>query len=498
MNSKIITLFSLLLFSASTYTMLDVDRQLIDAVNIGDLDRARDLIVNQGANVNMPNFHTNLIERPDDDFENKLNPDDQGIWDLSLISLAVLRGALPIIELLLDHKAIVNTFNEFKLCIPLQIALLRKNTPAAEMLIRYGADVNAKVSDGKHFNGTTLLYYAAERSSIELVALLYNSGATSIELYSQYGYWSKDGLVLTVKQNNIPLAILILEKDHYARNTINQALDYALVNGNYIMATLFLYYNADVYSIDSVTGATELWTKQRNSLPRSLGHLKICTNDHDEFYTDKHIIYKYPIYGDLEHRQVTVEEVCSQLCKQPLKPDSQKSGHYKAHARIITAKQTLRKAIKNFTTLEDAVDQENTYKVGKVLRTGCYLTPEALAFVNRQRQELFNAVATNNVAKTRALLHGLFSIHTTNKQGDTLWHGACASGSKKVLKLLLVVCPSHDVWLKENKSGFTPIRAAAANGHVDLLYYLLAKVCPEPAQTTGVKRSFESSSSDTE
>ena len=449
--------------------MLDVDTQLIDAVNIGDVDRARDLIETQGASVNMePPLDIEEALAPDEDLYSRFK-DKWNLDTLTLIELAALRDILPMTQLLIDHGAILNS--KYHTSPALEIAVLKEDTATAKLLIQYGANVDARADAG---HSGKLLHLAAAIDSTPLVRLLYENDANDIDYRRDDNV--PTALCLTAQNRNMHLAVLILEKDsHASKENLHEALDCSIKQGDYTMATLFVYYKANINNMDCFTN-------------KKVGHLAINSNKNaaNEPYTYQDIVYKYPAYYDLEQQQITAKEVCEQLCGSVPKKES----HYRAHAQIVTAKKTLRKAEKNIHNLEIAIYVNNVYKVGKILRGKCYLTPEALVFVNQQRQELFNAIASKSITKVRTLLRQLFSIHTTTKQGDTLWHVTCASGSKKVLKLLLVVYPSHDVWFKENKSGFTPIRAAVANGHVDLLRYLLEKICPESAQTTGVKRSF--------
>ena len=91
-------------------------------------------------------------------------------FGLSLLDKAYAYS--DIVELLLDNGANPNDINPETLISPLHIAVKNGDPDSASLLIRAGADVNHRDSDGE-----TPLYWAAEAGRLDTVRLLLSCGA---------------------------------------------------------------------------------------------------------------------------------------------------------------------------------------------------------------------------------------------------------------------------------------------------------------------------------
>ena len=146
-----------------------------------------------------------------------------------------------VIELLLEHGADPNVPNKGHM--PLYEAVARGNTDTAELLLKYGADINAK-------DGDTTILHSAMYSRLD---------ASVIELLLKYGAdidaKDKDITVLySAIDSDSDVSVIGLLLEHGADPNVPSRgripLHEAVVRGNADTAELLLKYGADIDAID--------------------------------------------------------------------------------------------------------------------------------------------------------------------------------------------------------------------------------------------------------
>lgn len=87
---------------------------------------------------------------------------------------------------------------------------------------------------------------------------------------------------------------------------------------------------------------------------------------------------------------------------------------------------------------------------------------------------------------------GLF-LHTPDKDGITLLHLCCFSGSIKCVRLLLTLKAQTSV---ADNDGWTPLHAAAAGGHIDIVHVIVTAGVDLEATDSSGRTPFDVASND--
>jgi uncharacterized protein len=159
-----------------------------------------------------------------------------------------------------------------------------------------------------------------------------------------------------------------------------------------------------------------------------------------------------------------------------------------AHGALISKDQAgrsvVKKALKNQEDLAKACKNKQLHSVAVLLNNKAYCTLNAKAFINEQRQELFNAIKSDNIKAVTYFLKAGFTLNTCDKAENTLIHKAMEYSSTEVTKLLICLLYNaekvHIYLMKKNKSGKTPLELAIGNGHTTLILLLLSQTQEEP------------------
>lgn len=168
----------------------------------------------------------------------------------SPLFLAIRKGYLPIVELLLKQGIDINIFNNISHT-PLIAAITHGHTEIAKFLIVNGADVNKG-----NASGLTPIHMASWNGPVELVALLIERGAN---INSRYYSWFS-APYHAVYKNDIALMKLLLEKGADVNTQFDNGdslLHLAVSRGLAEMTAFLLKAGADI-NAKSRSGATPL------------------------------------------------------------------------------------------------------------------------------------------------------------------------------------------------------------------------------------------------
>lgn len=186
-------------------------------------------------------------------------------WDWTPLHLAAIRESTTILEILLKQKPSLNALDNEKKT-PLAWAFKKNNYESVEMLLRAGSDVNFKFSD---YPEETLLHRACRNSDVKMVELLLKYGA-NVDAKNASG---ETPLYLAAEAGNLEMVELLLK---YKANTcipnktiLTTPLMEAARNGHIEVVKSLL--TSDVKSIDAQNhnGCTALHIALR------CGHLDI-------------------------------------------------------------------------------------------------------------------------------------------------------------------------------------------------------------------------------
>ena len=92
------------------------------------------------------------------------------------IQSAVVGGNLKMVKLLIEHGVKINSKSQFELP-PLQIAVYNKNYEIVEFLLERGANVNQRFNDCEKDTSTTALHIACMEGHNNIAEILMNYGA---------------------------------------------------------------------------------------------------------------------------------------------------------------------------------------------------------------------------------------------------------------------------------------------------------------------------------
>ena len=183
---------------------------------------------------------------------------DPNLLDIDMdspLQLAIENKNIEIAELLLQNGADPNIKNSNNLTPLMNLCLSTYwdgQFELAQLLLRYGSDVNCVASDA--FNNGTALMFATSSANIDLVQLLIENGAL-IDAFDSDG---STALRYAVNQNLYSIAELLLSKGAnpniiFSFNGNTRSYLQNALSVNYIeMAKLLINYGADVNFTDSV------------------------------------------------------------------------------------------------------------------------------------------------------------------------------------------------------------------------------------------------------
>jgi len=196
----------------------------------------------------------------------KVNTQQKQYKKSTPLHYAVSFNRTDIIELLLDHGALVNAVDFKQNITPLQLALAQGHVDAAKLLLRRGADPTVRIE-----NHPTALHFACVKGIADLISPLLKAGAVLTETdeagenalhHAARGFVSekhevpdahKQVAVELLKEANISLGMEEKRKFINARNAFGKSpLDLALKSCNEALAKTLLKHGACPNKADSI------------------------------------------------------------------------------------------------------------------------------------------------------------------------------------------------------------------------------------------------------
>jgi ankyrin repeat protein len=331
---------------------------------------------------------------------------------------AIDKSELVIIKYLLHNKADINCANKYNKATPLHIATWHGDLEIVAYLLKNFAAVNAKDKDNR-----TPLYAAVEKGHRKTISLLSCYGA-EINTSDQKGitplHWS-----------------ILMDKANAAKQLLAS--------------------NADVNQRYLATGRAPLHLATTIDNTTIIEHL--C--DHAADINAQDIQGRTPFF----YIQSTKALECL-LSYGLIIPLDEKNNP------LIIIAQTQQKQ------LTQAAENQNFIQASTLLNQGAYCNAYAKVFIDRKRKELFNSVQKGETtADFIALLKQGFTLHTRDKQGNTLLHKAMAVGNLNIVKMLLNLLSNAqqlDIYLdKQNKLSQTPLELAIGHNKLGIITLLL-------------------------
>ncbi len=428
------------------------------------------ILIDASKNGNMEIVKLVLSSGPIDDF-----------YANAALSYAAKKGAIEIVQLLLDTDADVNAISDDG-----DTALMRAskkgNREIVELLLNSGADINA-ISD----NGNTALIMAAKSGQREIVEVLLNNGASN-------GSTNKVGstaLIVAAMNGHKEAIKLLLDnnadinaKDHY-RCT---ALTYASRNGDKEIVKLLLDFGADGHApIRKLIKAALLGKKEKGKrvLEKWVG---IDENDSiiSNFIEEKRLLTSIPeaksvqdILKQLDRLSqvdsrleatIETEAFIADLAKGYCRLHLQQADRELADAlELIINRAQRAKENKILAFIADSIERviiiANEHKIATFLAYG-------IPFFNKNSNlvglALVRAAHENNSQIVRFLLERGADVNATSNYAGTALMSASEEGHLAVVRLLIE--HGADVNARD-RFGSTALMFASING-----YYTIAKL----------------------
>jgi cytohesin len=231
-----------------------MSKELFDAINSNDINKVKELIQDDGVDLNAKNElgQTPLIAASQIGnteiaillIEEGADVNAKGTNKNTPLIAASNKGNIKLVTLLIEKEADVNAKNYFEHT-PLILASQNGHKEIAVLLIENDAEINAKDSFGN-----TPLILASKNGHKDVAILLIENGA-NINAKSN---WDYTPLILALQNGHKEIATLLIEKGadvNAKNNNKNTPLMVALHIGSTDIATLLLEKGADVNAEDN-------------------------------------------------------------------------------------------------------------------------------------------------------------------------------------------------------------------------------------------------------